>query len=111
MNKKCDISIKTPVGMTERKKIEEVVMQGGIFGGIQCSLQTDLVGKNSLETGENLYQYKNSVNVPSLAYLDDMAALSNCGIESLKMNIKTSELIKCKKIKLSEKKCHVKREL
>ena len=48
-----------------------------------------------------------NTKILSLAYLDDMASLSECGIDALKMNVKTSEMIKSKKLKLSEKKCHV----
>ena len=36
MGEKCKISIRTPVGLTDQKEINEIVMQGGIFGGLQC---------------------------------------------------------------------------
>ena len=106
-NKTSQVSIKTPVGITERKEIEEVVMQGGVFGGILCSLQNDKVGRESIETGENIYKYKNSVHVPSLGFVDDGIGIALCGDESLKLNVKTVEATKAKKLSLNSDKCKV----
>ena len=55
LNKKIDISVKTPVGETERKSVNEIVAQGGIFGGIKCSNVIDTIGRECLRTGENVY--------------------------------------------------------
>jgi hypothetical protein len=106
-NKKCDIAIKTPVGLTQRKEVNEVIMQGGIFGGLQCALQTDLLGKECLETGNSTYKYKESLDIPPLGYIDDVAGMSQCNVDSIKLNVKTEETIKSKKLKLNEEKCHI----
>jgi hypothetical protein len=37
VNAKVNIAVKTPVGMTERQIIENVVTQGNVFGPIFCS--------------------------------------------------------------------------
>ena len=106
-NKKCHISVKTPVGLTNRREINEVVMQGGIFGGLQCALQTDLLGKDCLETGEGTFQYKKSLHIPPLGYIDDYIGATKCDTDSIKLNVKTEETMKAKKLKLNEDKCHV----
>ena len=41
INAKVNIAVKTPVGMTERQKIENVVTQGDVFGPMFCSKQVD----------------------------------------------------------------------
>ena len=47
--KNVNIAIKTPTGMSERKIIDKVVMQGDVFGSLMCSKTVDTVGKECLE--------------------------------------------------------------
>ena len=54
-NKKCNLAIKSPVGITSREEVNEIVMQGGVFGSLQCSLQIDLLGKQCTQDGQNMY--------------------------------------------------------
>ena len=44
-NKDNLVAVKTPVGMTERINIEEIVQQGGTWGPILCSNHIDQIGK------------------------------------------------------------------
>ena len=55
-------------------------MQGGIFGGIECSLQNDSLGKECLETGKSTYKYKESLDIPPLGYVDVLAGMSECSV-------------------------------
>ena len=75
LNEVSKVSIKTPVGITEREDFKRIIMQGGSWGPIKCSLQVDIVGKKCLESGENLYIYKDCINVPPLAMVDDLVAI------------------------------------
>ena len=45
LNKKLKILVKTSVGKTDREVVEEIVAQGGIFGGLKCSNLIDSIGK------------------------------------------------------------------
>ena len=45
MNKKCNISIRTPVGLTERFGLENIEMQGNVIWPINCSVQLDTLDK------------------------------------------------------------------
>ena len=92
-NKKCKLAIKTPVGTTSREEIKEIVMQGGVLGSIECSLQMDALGKECVTNGENTYEYKKCLNVPPLGFVDDIAGASKCGQDSLELNIKTQEFL------------------
>ena len=41
MNDKCDIAVKTPVGISDRFKMNRIEMQGTKFSNIKCSIQVD----------------------------------------------------------------------
>ena len=78
-NKSSSISINTPLGRTNKFEIEDIEMQGSVLAPIKTSVQIDSIGKECLEKGENLYLYKNTIPVPPLAFVDDIAAFSKCG--------------------------------
>ena len=44
-----NVGVKTPFGMTERKNMENIVMQGEIFGPLCCSVQIDTFDKECIE--------------------------------------------------------------
>ena len=46
MNSKCQIAVKTPVGITDRFELEQIEMQGTKFSNIKCSVQVDTLGRD-----------------------------------------------------------------
>ena len=38
-NKDNKVAVKTPFGLTDRVKVEKIVLQGETFGPLQCSVQ------------------------------------------------------------------------
>ena len=105
-NKSNKVAIKTPGGMTDRVTIERIVTQGGVTGPLCCSVQTDEIGRKSLENGEHLYMYKGTVGIPTLAMVDDLAQVSECGIDSVKDNAYINAKIEQDKQSFNESKCH-----
>ena len=61
MNKRCQIAIKTPVGISNRFPMEEIEMQGTVWGPIKCSVQMDTLGRDCYRDMEGLFLYKNMV--------------------------------------------------
>ena len=55
LNEKCEIAVKTPVGVTERFQLEKIEMQGTKFSNIKCSIQIDTLGKECYSTGQGLF--------------------------------------------------------
>ena len=55
----------TPNGLTTRTNVEQIVMQGEVFGPLECSVTVDTIGKECLARGRYLYFYK-GVEVPPL---------------------------------------------
>lgn len=83
-NRVNNVAVRTPGGLTDRVLINRIVTQGGVTGPLCCSVQTDAIGKSSLETGQHLYMYKEKVGIPTLAMVDDLAKISTCGIDTIR---------------------------
>ena len=89
-----NISIKTPVGLTERRQVDRpIITQGDCLGPILASSTVDTFGKECYQKDKHLYWYKNITPVSLLTMIDDVLALSLCGPQSTKIqeyiNIKT----------------------
>ena len=69
------------------------------------SASVDTIGKDAQETGKNCYSYKN-VKVPPLSFVDDVASINKCGVDSLVTNSVINTKIQCKKLRLGPGKCH-----
>ena len=110
----CDnnVAIKTPVGQTERRNIQEIVMQGGTWGPLKCSNSLDKMGKLCETNREHLYSYKNIVQIPILTMVDDTFAIAECGQKSLSINQFINTHIELKKLQMhvpdstGKTKCH-----
>ena len=105
-NEENHVAVKTPHGLTERKPIQRVVMQGGVFGPIKCSVQVDTIGKECIENEKHLYKYKDSVGIPPLGMVDDLIAVAECGTESLLLNSFINAKTNVKKLQFGIDKCH-----
>ena len=81
-------------------------MQGETLAPLECSVKVDTFGKECLEQNKLLYSYKGKVGIPPLALIDDVASISRCGIESLKMNSFLNARTNLKRLQYGEDKCH-----
>ena len=104
--KKSYIAINTPSGQTERFEVEELVAQGSTWGPLMTSASVDTIGKEAQESGKNCYVYKDSLKVPPLSFVDDIASISNCGVDSIVTNSTINKKIQCKKLRFGKTKCH-----
>ena len=105
-NKKNEVAIQTPVGITNRMSIPSIVMQGGILGAPMCALNIDRIGKDSLENKEYLYSYKGEVEIPLLGMIDDGLLVTECGIKSIEGNSYLNARIELNKLEMNDKKSH-----
>ena len=85
-NRKNKVAIKTPSGVTERVIIEEIVMQGEVMAPLECSVSVDTFGKECQQEEKYLFYYRDMIGVPSLSMVDDEVNISQCGLESVKLN-------------------------
>ena len=106
------VSVKTPVGQTDRRNIPEIVMQGRTWGPLECSNSLDKIGKIREENREHLFNDKNMVKVPILTMVDDTFAIAECGQKSVAINQYINTQIETKKLQMHTQdatgrtKCH-----
>ena len=101
------VAIKTSKGITDRKDIRNIIMQGTVPTGLLCTTTIDKPTKHSYENKNLLYKYKGVVDVPPLMMVDDVAIISECGIASVAMNATVNSFVETKKLKLILSKCSV----
>ena len=108
-NKDNFVAVNTAVGQTDRVNIPRIITQGGTWGPILCSNSIDKVGKIADEKGL-IYKYKDIVKITPLAMIDDLLAVSRCGIESIEINLTINTIIELKKLEFhrpdKKGKCH-----
>ena len=93
--------MKTPWGSTtERVTLENIEMQGTVPAPLKASVQLDTLGKECYENMEGIFKYKDCINIPPLIMIDDVLAISECGIESVKMNAIIQSKIETKQLRL-----------
>ena len=81
-----NVSIKTPMGLTERRQVDrEIITQGDCLGPILASSTVDTFGKECYTQQKHLFWYRDTTPVSPLTMLDDVFALSLCGPESIQM--------------------------
>ena len=88
--------MKTPFGLTKRIEVEEVVQQRGSWGPIMCSNTVDSVTIKS--KGKYNYKYKESTEVPNLAFIDDNINISKCGLEAVNQHIYFTKMMQMKRV-------------
>ena len=104
--KKTKIAINTAVGQTERFQVENLIAQGSSWGPLMTSASVDTIGKSAQETGENCFIYKDTVKIPPLSFVDDVASMSLCGVDSIVTNATINTKIQAKKLRCGPTKCH-----
>ena len=104
-NSNVKIAIKTPVGITKRENIEDVIIQGDVLGPIFCSKQVETFSQECLEKSEYTYFYRGEVEIPPLSMVDDVLTISECGYRTSMvhgfMKLKTDS----KKLQFGANKC------
>lgn len=89
-NKKCVVSVKTPWGgLCNKFTVHEVEMQGSVLTPLRCSLQVDTLGKQymvDMEMNRQVHKYGNCISIPPMGMIDDVIAISNYGVNSVKVN-------------------------
>ena len=104
MNKKCNVSIRTPVGLTERFELTNIEMQGTVLGPIKASVQLDTLGRDCYQRQEGLFIYNGCVSVPPLQMID-LASFSVCSPQSIVTNAIINAKINSKKLEFGPTKC------
>ena len=105
-NQNAEIAIKTQTGITDRKSIKNIIMQGSIFGSLCCTVSMDKLGKHIYKNHDLIYRYKGKIDIPTLGMVDDVLAIQKCSNETVKQNAVINAFVESKKLKLSKSKCY-----
>ena len=58
INQNNNVAVKTCQGLSQRKQVDHIICQGEPWGPIECSVQVDGIGKESLAEDLEPYTYK-----------------------------------------------------
>ena len=105
-NQTANFAIKTSGGKTNRTTINNIIMQGTVWGSFLCTVTMDKLGQFIYNHPELTYKYKGVVKTPSLGMVDDVLCVQKCSTSTVKLNSIINSFIESKKLKLSAKKCH-----
>ena len=103
--KSAMIAIKTSSGITQREHIENIIMQGTVFGSLICTAVMDKLAKIFYKNENLLYKYKDTVEIPVLGMVDDVLSVAPCSSKSVMTNATINTFMELNKLKLAEKKC------
>ena len=102
LSKNNSISVKTPVGISEEREIEDTIMQGENISSILCTSSVDKISK---DCPLKPFRYKETVEIPSLGFVDKLCDITKCGKETKAMNRYTMSEINKRMLQLSTDKC------
>ena len=114
INKNVKIAVKTPIGITNRESIRNVVIQGDVFGPLMCSKQVDTFGQECLEMNKYTYLYRGEVEIPPLSMIDDLLCVNECGFKTTMSSAYLALKTDTKKLQFGSSKCkkiHVGKQL
>ena len=107
LNQNALVVIKTSSGLTERRNISNVIMQGTVWGGMFCTTTMDKLGKFKYENPDSLFKYRGVIGVPALEMVDNIIDIKNCGVVAIKSNALVNSFIEHKKLEMGQSKCHM----
>ena len=107
INTHAQFAVKTASGITERKDIFNIVMQGTVWGTAFCVMIMNKLIKLVELNPDLLFQYKGRVPVPPLEMVDDVLSIQKCGATSVAINSTINGFMETEKITLSKSKTHV----
>ena len=65
----------------------------------------DTLGRECLTNGDGIYLYKDIIDIPVLAMIEDVIGVTSCSDEAVKLNSIINVKVESKKLKFSETKC------
>ena len=107
INATNNVAEKTRHGITQRKTIKNIICQGDPWGSMQCSVQVDTTGRDSLAAELEPFRYIDQVEIPALGMVDDALTISESGNKTARMNAFINAKIAIRKLPLGPQKCFV----
>ena len=103
-NSTAKVAIKNGTHLTDRFVIDNVVMQGSVWGSLMCTATMSKIGDNAYLNPNICYKYKGAVDIPPLGMIDDLLCIQKCSM-STTVNTSVNSFIETNKLKLGQSKC------
>ena len=80
------LSVKINDKLSSRISVQDVIMQGSVWGSLKCTNTMDKMNKIAMADESLHYRYKQDSNIPIgvLCMIDDTLAISECGSDSIR---------------------------
>ena len=106
INQTNRIAVKTHDDISQRKDVSNITCRGEAWGPLECSLQVDGIGKESLDTDMEPYKYRDEIEIPVLGWIDDIIKVSETGYMTARMNSIINAQLATEQLRLGTKKCY-----
>jgi hypothetical protein len=105
-NETANIAVKFNNNVSQRTTVNNVVMQGSVWGGIKCTTQMDTLNKNMKNKDSLQYKYRNDPNITIgvLGMIDDTLAVAECGANSVEKNSIVNSFIETHRLTMHKEK-------
>ena len=81
-------------------------MQGTVFAPLQATTSMSQLGSLAYKRGKPLLTYKETVQIPVMGMIDDIATVTKCGMQTVLSNAVTNSFVESKRLQLGPKKSH-----
>ena len=106
-NTDINVKVETPTGLSAETNFKRLVLQGDTWGPIMAANQVDTFGKEILEEEpEYIFKYKGYIPIGLLGMIDDLAGVSESGINAIQLNAFVNSKTAEKKLQFGQDKCH-----
>ena len=100
-SKTVNVAVKTPVGISKEKEINDIILQGETTSSIICTSTIDMIEK---ECNVERIKFRDEVEVPKLSFVDDIVDIHECGKKTKELNQFTTRKINERKLQLADDK-------
>ena len=101
MNKSVRVQVKTPLGMTELKEAGAGPSQGNVDTALVSANSMGNSVRETFKEEEEEMKYGNDVVISALAFLDDIAKMSETRVKAQEANNKVEEMMNRKGLELN----------
>ena len=88
--------------MSKRIPVNNVVMQGSVWGGLKCTTQMNTLNKIMKSKEELTYKYRGNPTIPTgvLGMVNDTLAFAECGVKYVEKNAVVNSFMETHRLKM-----------
>ena len=105
-NVAAKVAVKINGGISKRIVVNNVEMQGSVWGSLKCTNSMDTLNKTMLKQDHLTYKYRSDpgIKIGVMGMVDDNLSISQCGLSSVQKNAVINLFIDTQRLTLSKEK-------